>query len=41
MVSVHHSVPAEKKVWSHAAIAFACIYAALCTVAYAVELSAV
>jgi hypothetical protein len=40
-VSVHHSVPPEKKVWSHAALAFACIYAPLCTVAYVVELSVV
>ena len=40
-VSVHHSIPAEKRVWSHAAVAFACVYAPLCTVAYAVELSVV
>jgi hypothetical protein len=40
-VSVHHSVAPEKKVWSQAALAFACIYAPLCTVAYVVELSVV
>jgi hypothetical protein len=40
-VSVHHSVPVEKRVWSHAAVAFACVYAPLCTVAYVVELSVV
>jgi hypothetical protein len=40
-VSVHHSVLPEKKVWSQAALAFACIYAPLCTVAYVVELSVV
>jgi hypothetical protein len=41
LVSVHHSVPAEKRVWSHAAVAFACVYAPLCSVAYVVELSVV
>jgi hypothetical protein len=40
-VSVHHSATPDKKVWSHAALAFACIYAPLCTVAYVVELSVV
>jgi hypothetical protein len=40
-VSVHDSAPAEKKVWSHVAVAFACIYAPLSTVAYVVELSVV
>jgi len=40
-VSVHHSVAPERRVWSHAAVAFACIYAPLCTVAYVVELSVV
>jgi len=40
-VSVHHSAALEKRVWSHAAVAFACVYAPLCTVAYVVELSVV
>jgi hypothetical protein len=41
LVSVHYSVPAEKKIWSHAAVVFACMYAALCAMAYVVELSVV
>lgn len=41
MVSFHQSIPVERKVWTQLAIAFACIYAPLCTVAYAVELSVV
>jgi len=40
-VSVHYSVTPDKRVWSHAALAFACIYAPLCTAAYVVELSVV
>jgi hypothetical protein len=41
LVSLHHSVPSTKKIWTHLAVAFACIYAPLCAMAYVVELSVV
>jgi hypothetical protein len=41
LVSIHYSVAAEKKIWSLAAVAFACMYAPLCSMAYVVELSVV
>jgi hypothetical protein len=41
VVSIHYSVSAEKKIWSHVAVAFACMYAPLCSMAYVVELSVV
>jgi hypothetical protein len=41
LVSIPYSVPAEKKIWSHVAVALACIYAPLCSVVYVVELSVV
>jgi hypothetical protein len=41
LVSIHHSIPSEKKIWSQLAIALACMYATLCSVAYVVELTVV
>jgi hypothetical protein len=39
MVSVHHVTPMERRVWSHAALAFATIYAALISINYYVQLT--
>ncbi len=41
MVCVHYIAPAEKKIWSHAAILFATIYAALISINYYVQLTLV
>jgi len=39
MVAVHYYAPLEKKIWSHAAITFATIYAALISINYFVQLT--
>jgi hypothetical protein len=39
MVSVHQVTPPERRVWSHAAVAFATIYATLISINYYVQLT--
>jgi hypothetical protein len=39
MVAVHHQAPPERRVWSHLAVAFATIYAALISINYYVQLA--
>jgi hypothetical protein len=39
MVSVHQAAPPERKVWSHVAVVFATIYAALISINYYVQLT--
>lgn len=39
VVSIHESAPAERKVWSHAAVAFAGVYATLISIVYFVQLT--
>jgi hypothetical protein len=39
MVSVHHWVPAERRLWSHVAVTFATIYTALIAINYYVQLT--
>jgi hypothetical protein len=39
MVAVHQLAPVERRVWSHAAVAFATIYAALISINYFVQLT--
>jgi hypothetical protein len=39
MVSVHQATPIERRVWSHVAVAFATIYAALISINYYVQLA--
>ena len=39
LVALHHITPADRKVWSHAAIAFGTIYAALISINYYVQLA--
>src|ERR1700693_2966080 len=34
MISIHYSAPEAKKIWSHAAIAFAILYAAFVSIVY-------
>jgi hypothetical protein len=41
IISVHHLSSPERKIWSHAAIAFATIYAALISINYYVQLTLV
>jgi hypothetical protein len=41
MVSVHQLAPPDRKVWSHAAVAFATMYAALISINYFVQLTLV
>lgn len=41
MVSVHYLAPADRKVWSHAALAFATAYAVLISTVYFVQLTLV
>jgi hypothetical protein len=41
MVSVHHAVADDRKIWTHAAVAFATIYAALVSLNYFVQLTLV
>lgn len=39
MVSVHHWVPAERRLWSHVAVTFATIYTTLIAINYYVQLT--
>lgn len=39
MVSVHHFAEASTRIWSHAAVIFASIYAALISIVYYVQLA--
>lgn len=39
MVAVHYIAPVEKKIWSHVAVVFATIYAALISINYFVQLT--
>lgn len=39
MLSIHQIAPVERKIWSHAAVAFATIYAALISINYYVQLA--
>ena len=39
MVSVHQAAPEERRVWSHAAVAFATVYCALISINYYVQLT--
>jgi hypothetical protein len=39
MASIHHITPMDRRVWSHAALAFATIYAALISINYFVQLT--
>ena len=39
MVSVHQLAPADRRIWSHAAVAFATIYTALISINYYVQLA--
>ena len=39
MVALHYAVPAEKRVWTHAAAAFAAMYATLVSLVYMTELT--
>ncbi len=41
MASIHHYAPVEKKVWSQLGLAFATIYAVLCSATYYIQLTAV
>ncbi|WP_127903270.1 hypothetical protein [Solirhodobacter olei] len=41
MLALHYTVPVEKRIWSHAAIAFASIYVTYCTLNYVVQLATV
>ena len=41
LVCVHNTAPSDKKVWSHLAVAFAAVYAALVSVVYVLELAVV
>jgi hypothetical protein len=41
MVSLHYGIPAEKKIWTHAALVFATIYCALISINYFVQLTLV
>jgi hypothetical protein len=41
MIAVHQLAPADKRVWSHAAVAFATIYAVLISTVYFVQLTLV
>jgi hypothetical protein len=38
-VSIHHAVPVERRIWSHAAVVFATIYTALISINYFVQLT--
>lgn len=38
MLALHYTVPEEKKFWTHAAVVFAVIYTAYCTLNYVVQL---
>jgi hypothetical protein len=38
MVALHHSVPEEKRIWTHAAIVLAVMYATLVTIVYPTQL---
>ena len=39
MVSVHHAAPTDRKIWSHAALAFATVYTVLISINYYVQLT--
>jgi hypothetical protein len=41
MVALHYTVPAEKRVWTHAAIVLAVMYATLVTIVYPTQLAVV
>ena len=41
ILALHYSVPNEKKIWSHAALLFAVIYAVYVTLNYVVQLATV
>jgi hypothetical protein len=41
MLALHHIVPNEKKIWTHAALLFAVMYATYVTLMYVVQLSVV
>jgi hypothetical protein len=41
LVALHHSVPEERRVWTHAAIALAVMYATLVTIVYPTQLAVV
>jgi hypothetical protein len=41
MVALHHTVPEEKRVWTHAAIVLAVMYATLVTIVYPTQLAVV
>lgn len=41
MVGLHYYAPPEKKVWSHLGLAFAIMYAVMCTISYFVQLAVV
>ena len=41
VVSIHHAAPPERKIWSHLAVVFATLYAALISIVYYVQLSLV
>lgn len=39
MVSIHHVAPPDRRVWSHAAVAFATVYAVMISINYYVQLA--
>lgn len=41
MVAVHQAAPAERRIWSHLAVVFATLYAALISIVYYVQLALV
>jgi hypothetical protein len=41
MIALHHSVPEEKRVWTHAAIVLGAMYAVLVTIVYPTQLALV
>jgi hypothetical protein len=41
VVSIHQAAPPERKIWSHLAVVFATLYAALISIVYYVQLSLV
>jgi hypothetical protein len=41
LVALHHSVPEEKRLWTHAAIVLAAMYATLVTIVYPTQLAVV
>jgi hypothetical protein len=41
LIALHHSIPAERRMWTHCAMAFALMYAVLVTIVYPTQLAVV